>query len=60
MTPLQSARYMVNVYPLHCDALALSNALARQREAHDSIKQESGAEVGRASSSNNVLAESAS
>ena len=60
MTPLQSARYMVNVYPLHCDALALSNALARQQKGQMLIKQESGDEVGRASSSNGVLGESAS
>eukprot|EP00890_Picochlorum_soloecismus_P003139 jgi/Picsp_1/3826/NSC_01338-R1_expressed protein [Chlorella variabilis] len=29
LTPLQAARYMVTVYPLHCDALALSNAVAK-------------------------------
>lgn len=28
LTPLQAAKYMVAVYPRHCDALALSNALA--------------------------------
>jgi len=37
MTPLQAARYMVGMYPMHCDALALSNALARS-EAADSSK----------------------
>lgn len=36
MTPLQSARYMVGVYPMHCDALALSNALARSESATSS------------------------
>jgi len=30
LTPLQAARYMVTVYPLHCDALALSNAVAKK------------------------------
>lgn len=30
LTPLQAARYMTTVYPLHCDALALSNALSRR------------------------------
>ena len=30
LTPLQAAKYMVTVYPQHCDALALSNALAKK------------------------------
>lgn len=36
MTPVQAARYMVGVYPMHCDALALSNALARSESADSS------------------------
>jgi hypothetical protein len=28
LTPLQGAHYMCQVYPMHCDALALSNVLA--------------------------------
>lgn len=36
MTPLQGARYMVGVYPMHCDALALSNALARRESGTSS------------------------
>lgn len=38
MTPLQGARYMVGVYPMHCDALALSNALARSETSIASSK----------------------
>lgn len=35
LTPLQGARYMLGAYPQHCDALALSNVLAKSmgREA---------------------------
>lgn len=35
LTPLQGARYMLGAYPQHCDALALSNVLAKNlgREA---------------------------
>lgn len=30
MNPVQAARYMITVYPRHCDALALSNVLAQK------------------------------
>lgn len=30
LSPLQAARYMLKAYPQHCDALALSNTLAKQ------------------------------
>lgn len=34
LNPVQGAMYMVTVYPQHCDALALSNALARRVTAN--------------------------
>lgn len=41
LNPLQAAKYMIHLYPQHCDALALTNALSKSCEATAVTGQES-------------------